>query len=102
MDAFEAATFIPAPALLWIFLIERLYVVRHVVKVDSESGLLEKLNAVDADLSVFGNMVIWIVLLVGGIVFLPLLNAVNTAPLDGLIYLGHYYLLQAHPLLPTV
>ena len=102
MDAFVAATFIPAPALLWIVLIKRLYVVRHVVEVDSERGLLEKLNAVDADLSVFGNIVIWSALPVGGIVFLSLLNAVNAAPLDGLIYLGHYYLLQAHPLRPAV
>ena len=57
VDAFVAATISPAPALLllWAVLMKRLYVVRHVVEVDSECRLLEKLHAVDSDLSVFGD-----------------------------------------------
>ena len=57
VDAFVAATIFPAPALLllWTVLMKRLYVVRHVVEVDSERRLLEKFHAVDSDLSVFSD-----------------------------------------------
>ena len=103
VDVFVTATISPAPAfLLWVVLIERLYVVRHVVEVDGERVLLEKLNAAYANLSVFGHLVIWIVLPLGGIVGLSLLNTVDAAPLNRFIYLGHYNLLQAHTLRPMV
>ena len=56
VDAFVVATIFPAPALLLrAVLMKRLYVVRHVVEVDSDRRLLEKLHAVDSDLSVFGH-----------------------------------------------